>query len=99
MKIVLDQNVYLLESCAGRVAGTRICGAGAGTPTALRAGAGWTCCRAGRARVELAAGAGRARNEKIFLRVNGCWAKARELNQLKNRKTRGCIEVVCQHCA
>jgi len=40
MKIVLDQNVYLLESCAGRVAGTRICGAGAGTPTALRAGAG-----------------------------------------------------------
>jgi len=43
---------------------------------------------AGRVRVELAAG--RARVEKFFVRVTECWAKARELNQLKNRKTRGC---------
>jgi len=46
-----------------RVAGTRICGAGAGTRTAFRAGAG-------QVRVELAAG--RARDEKFFVRVNEC---------------------------
>jgi len=39
--------------------------AGAGTRTALRAGAG-------RAWVELAAGAGRSRDEKLFVRVNEC---------------------------
>ena len=69
-----------------RVAGTCVCGAGAGTRTALRAGAG-------RVRVVLAAGAGRARVEKFFVRVIECWAKAPELNQLKNRKTRGCTAV------
>jgi len=46
-----------------RVAGTRICGAGAGTRTVFRADAG-------RVRVELAAGAGRARGEKFFVRVS-----------------------------
>jgi len=38
----------------------------------------------------LRAGAGRARVEKFFVWVTECWAKARELHQLKNRKTRGC---------
>jgi len=33
------------------------------------------------------------------VRATECGAKAHELNQLKNRKTRGCIKVVCQHCA
>jgi len=46
-------------------------------------------------RVELAAG----RDEKFFVWVTECWVKAHELNQLTNRKTRGCTEVVCQHCA
>ena len=45
------------------VAGTCICGAGTGTCTALRVG---------RATVELAAGAGRARDEKFLVRVNEC---------------------------
>ena len=45
---------------------------------------------AGRVRVVLGAGAGRARVEKFFVRVTQCLAKAHELNQLKNRKTRGC---------
>jgi len=52
-----------------------------------------------RVRVELAAGAGRTRVEKLLMLVNECWAKAHELDQLRNRKTRGCTEVVCQHCA
>jgi len=30
-----------------RVAGTRICGAGVGTHTAMCAGVSWTCCGAG----------------------------------------------------
>jgi len=47
-------------------------------------------------RVVLGAGAGRARVEKFFVRVTQCWAKARELNQLKNRKTRGCT--VLEQC-
>ena len=49
-----------------------------------------TALGAGRVRVELAAGAGRTRVEKFFVRVTECWAKAHELNQLKNRKIRGC---------
>jgi len=53
----------------------------------------------GRARVELAADAGRARDEKLFMRVNERSGKAHELIQLKNRKTRGCTEVACQDCA
>jgi len=64
-----------------RVAGTRICAAGAGTRTALRAGAG------------------RAQVKKFFVPVNERSAKAHGLNQLKNRKTHGCTEVICQHCA
>ena len=48
---------------------------------------------AGRERVVLGAGAGRARVENFFVRVIECWAKAHELNQLKNRKTLGCTEV------
>jgi len=54
---------------------------------------------AGQERVVLGAGAQQARVEKFFVRVTECGAKARELNQLKNRKTRGCTEVVCQQCA
>ena len=81
--------VRQLESSAGRVnpRGLRV-PAFVGTRTALRAGVGWICCGVGR--VVLAVGAGRARVEKFFVRVTECWAKARELNQLKNRKTRGC---------
>ena len=47
--------------------------------------------------VELAAG--QARDEKFFVWVTGCCAKAHELNQIKNCKTRGCTKVACQHCA
>ena len=75
-----------VESCAGRVnpRGLRVPAfAGRAREPAL------LCVRA---RVELAAGAGRARVEKFFLRVN-------ELIQLKNHKTHGYTEVVCQHCA
>ena len=64
--------------------GTRICGAGVGTRTALHA-------RAGRVQVELAAGAGR--DEKFLLQVSKCCAKAHEFNHLKNRKTRGCTKL------
>jgi len=39
------------------------------------------------------------RDEKSFVGVTECWAKAHELNQLKIRKTHGYTEVVCQHCA
>ena len=91
-----------IESCAGRV-----------NPCGLRvpafAGRVWEppllCVRvrvelaAGRARGELAAGAGRAGDEKFFVRLNECWAQAHERSQLKIRKTRGCTKVVCQHCA
>jgi len=56
----------------------------------LRAGVGCTSC---------GAGTGAARDEKFFVRVNECCAEEHELNQLKNRKTRGYTEVVCQHCA
>ena len=51
------------------------------------------------ARVALGTAAGQARVEKFILRVTECWAKAHKLNQLKHRKTCGCTEVVCQHCA
>jgi len=54
--------------------------AGCGYPH-LRGGAGWTCC------------AGRARVDKFFVRVTECWAKAHELNHLKNPKTLGYTEV------
>ena len=54
---------------------------------------------AGRVRVVLSADAGRAQVEKFFVRITGCWTKAHELNQLKNRKTRGCTKVVSQHYA
>jgi len=54
---------------------------------------------AGRVRVVLDAGAEWTRVEKFFVRVTECWATARVLNQLKNRKTRGCTVLVCQHCA
>jgi len=37
--------------------------------------------------------------DKFFVQVTECRAKAHELNQLKNCKTRGCTELVCQHCA
>ena len=60
--------------------GTLICGAGAETRTAMRAGTG------------------RMQEKKFFVVVIECWAKVHELNQLKNRKTRGCTKVVCQHC-
>jgi len=50
-------------------------------------------------RVVLAAGAGRARDEKFFVRVTECLAKAHELNQLKNRKEHGFTKFFCQHCA
>ena len=53
-----------------RVASTRICGAGTGTCTVLRVGAGRTCCKAGWVPVEFAEG--RARREKFFVRVNEC---------------------------
>ena len=65
---------------------------GSGTRTALRAG--WTCCGTGWVQFELAAGAGWTRVKKFFVWVNECWAKAHELNQLKNHKTHGCTEVV-----
>ena len=39
------------------------------------------------------------RGGKFFVRATACGAKAHELNQLKNRKTRGCTKVVCQQCA
>jgi len=42
--------------------------------------------------------AGRAQDGKFFVRATECGAKAHELNQLKNRKTRGCTKVVCQQC-
>jgi len=51
-----------------QVAGTHICGADAGTHTALRAG--WVELTAGR--VVLGAGAGQARVEKFFVRVTEC---------------------------
>ena len=35
----------------------------------------------------------------FFVRATECGAKAHELTQLKNRKTRGCTKVVCQHCS
>jgi len=75
----------IIESCAERV-----------NPRGLRVPA-----FAGRVRVELGAGAGRARVEKFFVRVTECWSEAHELNQLKIRKTRGCTvtRVVCQYCA
>jgi len=38
------------------------------------------------------------RGGKFFVLATACGAKAHELNQLKNRKTRGCTKVVCQHC-
>ena len=76
---IVIKTACLVESCAGRV-----------NPRGLRVPA-----FAGRVRepallcvrvwVVLAAGAGRARVEKFFVRVTECWAKARELNQLKNR--------------
>jgi len=50
-------------------------------------------------RVVLAAGAGWARDEKLFVRVTECLAKAHELNQLKNRKAHGFTKFFCQHCA
>ena len=50
----------------------RICGAGAGTRTALRAGAGRVELAAGLVQVVLAAGAGRALVEKLFVRVTEC---------------------------
>jgi len=59
---------------------------GVGIRTALHAG-----------RIELAAGWERV--DKFFVQVTECRAKAHELNQLKNCKTRGCTELVCQHCA
>jgi len=43
--------------------------------------------------------AGRVQDGKFFLRANECGAKAHELNQLKNRKTRGCTKVVCKGAA
>jgi len=39
------------------------------------------------------------RGGKFFVRATASGAKAHELNPLKNRKTRGCTKVVCQHCA
>jgi len=68
-----------------RVAGTRICGAGAGNRTAI-------CVR-----VELAAG--RERVDKFFVQVLNVEPKHIRLNQLKNRKTSGCTQAVCQYCA
>jgi len=68
---------YVVESCAGRVnpRGLRV-------PAFAGGGCGNPHC--------FASGAGLTRVEKFFERVTECWAKARELNQLKNRKTRGC---------
>ena len=58
--------VSTLESCAGRVNPRGLwVPAFAGTRTALRAGAV-------RVRVELAAGTGRTRDEKFFVRVTKC---------------------------
>jgi len=37
--------------------------------------------------------AGRVQDGKLFVRATECGAKAHELNQLKNRKTRGCTKV------
>ena len=73
--------------------GTRICGAGVGTCTALhmRAGRVQVELAAGQAQVELVAGAGR--DEKFLLQVSKCCAKAHEFNHLKNRKTRGCTKL------
>jgi len=64
-----------------QVPGTCICGVGAVTRKAMRAGAM------------------RTRVEKFFVRITECWDKAHELNQLKNRKTRGCTKAAYQHCA
>jgi len=33
------------------------------------------------------------RGGKFFVRATACGAKAHELNQLKNRKTRGCTKI------
>ena len=57
-----------------RVAGTRICRVGTRTRTALRAEVGWVQVKlvAGRVRVVLDAGAGRAWVEKLFERVTEC---------------------------
>jgi len=93
--------VQVSESCTSGL--TRAgCGyphlrGGCGNPHCFVCGAGaaWTCC-GGRAQVELAAGAGRARDEKFFVRVNECWAKVHELNQLKNRKTRESQNTTCR---
>jgi len=49
--------------------------------------------------IVLVAGAGRAQDEKFFVRVTACLAKAHELNQLKNRKEHGFTKIFCQHCA
>jgi len=43
-------------------------------------------------------GAVRAQDEKFFVWVTEFWAKTHELDQLKNRKARGCTKVVYQHC-
>jgi len=80
--------MYVLESCAGQV-----------NPRGLRVpafvGRVWEpALLYVRVQVELAAGTGWAGNEKFLVQV-----KAHKLNQLKNYKTRGCTEVVWQHCA
>ena len=78
----------------GRVAGTCICGVGAGTHTTMCAGSNWTCCGVGAGCTWCGRG---LRNSLCGL--TECWVKAHELNQLKNRKPRGCTKVVYQHCA
>ena len=45
--------------------------------------------------LRVSAFAGRVRDEKFFVRVTECRAKARELHQLKNRKIRGCAVPSC----
>jgi len=42
---------------------------------------------------------GRRMGNSLFVWATECEAKAHELNQLKNRKTRGCTKVVSQQCA
>ena len=67
---------HLRGGCGNPHCNARGCGASAGW-TCCGAGARWTCCGCG-------AGSGW---ERFFVRVTECWAKAHELNKLKNRKT------------
>jgi len=77
--------MYVLESCVGQVWELAL------LCVRVWGGCELTCCR----RELVVLGVGRVWDKKFFLQVTEHWAKAHELNQLKNRETLGCTEVVC----